>query len=116
MKLRPKASLLYVGGMDSPATDGTRSDPGSPSEDQPPRRERYHRKAAKNAQHFSFLKRPKKAAPLPDESVLFDDEDEDCVRCATCAKPLHERIWYNNKYFDHCARYVEWTLVAWGDA
>jgi ferredoxin len=104
-KLKHNPSFLSVGRMDSPATDAT-SDPGSPSEGQPPKRERYQRKAARNAQHFSFLKRPKKVIevmPELDQSVM-DEEDEDCVRCATCARALHERIWYNNRYFDHCAR------------
>jgi histone-lysine N-methyltransferase SUV420H len=106
-KPRPKASLLSIGGVDSPATDATRSEPGSPSESGPPRRERYQRKAARNAQHFSFLKRPIKPKTIePETSFYMDEEDEDIVRCVTCAKPMHERIWYNNKYFDHCARLV----------
>jgi hypothetical protein len=108
-KAKPKLSLLSFGGIDSPTTDATRSDPGSPSDDQPPRRERYQRKAAKNAQHFDFRKRPKKVVLAPDESLVADEEEEDCVRCATCAKALHERIWFNNKYFDHCARSAAWS-------
>lgn len=91
--------------VDSPATESVRSEPESPTEDGPPKRERYSRRAARNAQHFSFLKRPKKhIVPERQDEPLIDDEDEDVIRCATCAKALHERIWYNNKYFDHCAR------------
>lgn len=105
---RPRLSALSM--RDSPTTESVRSEaepePESPSGNTPPRRERYVREAVKNAKPWSFLKRPKKTKPVLVEEELVDDEDEDCVRCATCAKPLHERIWYNNKYFDHCARCV----------
>jgi hypothetical protein len=101
-KIRPQASLLSIGGADSPATDAT-SEPGSPTDCGPPKRERYRRKAAEKAQKFSFLKRPKKI--LPDEPELFmDGEEEECDRCATCAKALRAPIWYQNTRFDHCAR------------
>lgn len=104
---RQSALSVSVSGIGSPATESVRSEPESPSEDNPPKRERYHRRAARNAQHFSFLKRPRKAVSVdPRDELPMDEEDEDCVRCATCAKALHERIWFNNKYFDHCARYV----------
>jgi hypothetical protein len=102
---RPSQLSVSVSGIGSPATESVRSEPESPSEDNPPKRERYHRRAARNAQHFSFLKRPRKDVVVdPRDELQMDEEDEDCVRCATCAKALHERIWYNNKYFDHCAR------------
>lgn len=104
---RPSALSVSVSGIGSPASESVRSEPGSPSEDYPPKRERYQRRAARNAQHFSFLKRPRKEVVVdPRDGLQMDEEDEDCVRCATCAKALHERIWFNNKYFDHCARYV----------
>lgn len=108
-KARSRADTLAasVNGMDSPSTESVRTEPESPGEDQPAPRERYQRRAARNAQHFCFLKRPRKSkAAEPVEDIPVDDEDEDCVRCATCAKAMHERIWYNNKYFDHCARPV----------
>lgn len=104
---RPSALSVSVSGIGSPATESVRSEPESPSEDYPPKRERYHRRAARNAQHFSFLKRPRKEVVADSRDELqMDEEDEDCVRCVTCAKALHERIWFNNKYFDHCARCV----------
>lgn len=107
LRSRPNTMLDSVNSINSPSTESVRSEvePESPSDDNPPKRERYHRRAARNAQHFSFLKRPrKKVLQEPAEALPADDEDEDCVRCATCAKAMHERIWYNNKYFDHCAR------------
>lgn len=104
---RPGPLSISLKDIDSPVSESVRSEPGTPTEDDPPKRERYQRRAARNAQHFSFLKRPRKQIIVdPRDELPMDEEDEDCVRCATCAKALHERIWYNNKYFDHCARYA----------
>jgi hypothetical protein len=104
-KVKPRPSLLSMGGVDSPATDASQSEPASPSESGPPVvRERYQRKAAKNAQHFSFLKRPKKDLVVHEAELLVDEEDEGYERCVTCAKAMREREWFNNRYFDHCLR------------
>lgn len=105
-KVKPKPSLLSLGRVDSPATDATGSEPESPSESGPPQRERYQRKAAKNAQHFSFLKRPKKGIEANEPTLLMDEEDAGCVRCTTCAVAIHDREWDKNNhyYWDYCPR------------
>lgn len=37
-------------------------------------------------------------------------DDDDTARCVTCLKAFDEgkegRLWYNNRYFDHCLRYA----------
>lgn len=79
------------------------------AEHESPVRERSKRLAAKNIKPWAYLKRPKeilKAMQVGRGEDLEEDEDlpEDFPRCGTCVKPLHERVWYANRYFDHCAR------------
>nr|ODN98688.1 hypothetical protein L204_02652 [Cryptococcus depauperatus CBS 7855] len=79
-----------------------------------PRRERYVRKAAQNPKPWSRWKRGRKGKEVVeyDEPVELDQEfPPDFPRCATCAKPLTEQIWYCGRYFDHCQRCVRHALV-----
>jgi hypothetical protein len=75
-----------------------------------PRSQRLARQAVKNAKPWSFFKRSRKRKNAVEEetpaSAGTEDEElpEDFPRCATCAKGLTERIWYQGRYFDHCAR------------
>lgn len=85
-------------------------DPSSASEseesaEEAPRRERLIRQAVKNAKPIILKRSRKKLVPV-EESLLVEEEElpEDFPRCATCVKPLMERIWYLGRYFDHCAR------------
>lgn len=75
----------------------------------PPRRERYARKAAQNSKSWLLLKGRGSKTDV-DENLAFVGDDEefppDFPRCATCAKPLSDQIWYNGRYFDHCQRYI----------
>lgn len=75
----------------------------------PPRRERYARKAAQNSKSWLLLKGRGPKTDI-DEDLAFVGGDEefppDFPRCATCAKPLSDQIWYNGRYFDHCQRYT----------
>ncbi|WVQ70974.1 hypothetical protein IAR50_000499 [Cryptococcus sp. DSM 104548] len=77
----------------------------------PPRRERYARKAT---QALKPWLQPKHKAKQEQE-VQYVGTNEDFPsgfpRCATCAKPLTDQIWYNGKYFDHCQRCVRHALV-----
>ena len=105
-KPKPKPSLLSISRVDSPATEATVSEPDSPSEGGPPQRKRYQRKAAKNAQHFNFLKRPRKGMDTGEPELLMDEKDIDCERCATCAVAIQNREWdkLNNRYWEFCLR------------
>lgn len=80
----------------------------------PPRRERYARKAAQNSKSWLLLKGRGPKTDI-DEDLAFVGGDEefppDFPRCATCAKPLSDQIWYNGRYFDHCQRCVRHALV-----
>ncbi|OXG14278.1 histone-lysine N-methyltransferase SUV420H [Cryptococcus neoformans Ze90-1] len=80
----------------------------------PPRRERYARKAAQNSKSWLLLKGRGSKTDV-DENLAFVGDDEefppDFPRCATCAKPLSDQIWYNGRYFDHCQRCVRHALV-----
>lgn len=105
-KPKPIPSLFDTGGVDSPATDATGSEPDSHLDSGPPKRERYQRKAAKNAQHFSFLRRPKKAMDVEEPQLVMDKEDEGYQRCVTCCQVLRNRPSLLNRYFDHCLRYI----------
>jgi len=76
-----------------------------------PKRERSKRLAAKKIKPWAFLKRPREILKAMQEAggilePAEEDEDlpEDFPRCGTCAKALHERVWYANRYFDHCPR------------
>ncbi|WVF70587.1 hypothetical protein IAT40_005379 [Kwoniella sp. CBS 6097] len=102
----------------SPTTESVASEPEPESPiDLPPRRERIMRKVVQNMKPYSFLQRPKKVkasqAPEADEelSEMTDDLPSDFPRCATCAKPLTEQIWFNGRYFEHCARCVRHALI-----
>lgn len=83
----------------------------SEAEHESPVRERSRRLAAQKIKPWAYLKRPKeilKAMQMGTREDAEEDEDlpEDFPRCGTCAKALHERVWYANRYFDHCARSV----------
>ncbi|OCF39510.1 hypothetical protein I317_06669 [Kwoniella heveanensis CBS 569] len=102
----------------SPTTESVASDPEPESPiDPPPRRERIMRKVVQNMKPYSFLQRPKKlkasqGSEADEElSEMTDDLPSDFPRCATCAKPLTEQIWFNGRYFDHCARCVRHALI-----
>ncbi|WVQ97338.1 hypothetical protein IAU59_004449 [Kwoniella sp. CBS 9459] len=102
----------------SPTTESVASEPEPESPiDPPPRRERIIRKVVQNMKPYSFLQRPKKikgsqASEADEElSEMTDDLPSDFPRCATCAKPLTEQIWFNGRYFDHCARCVRHALI-----
>jgi len=76
-----------------------------------PKRERSKRLAAKKIKPWAFLKRPREILKAMQEAggmlePTEEDEElpEDFPRCGTCTKPLHERVWYANRYFDHCPR------------
>ncbi|KIR37014.1 histone-lysine N-methyltransferase SUV420H [Cryptococcus deuterogattii MMRL2647] len=80
----------------------------------PPRRERYARKAAQNSKSWLLLKGRGSKADVGENLAFVGDEEEvppDFPRCATCAKPLSDQIWYNGRYFDHCQRCVRHALV-----
>ncbi|TYJ56363.1 hypothetical protein B9479_002911 [Cryptococcus floricola] len=81
-------------------------------ENEPPRRERYARKAT---QALKPWLQPKHKGKYVEQEVQYvgNDEDVPCdfPRCATCAKPLTDQIWYNGRYFDHCQRCVRHALV-----
>ncbi|WWC58602.1 uncharacterized protein I303_101145 [Kwoniella dejecticola CBS 10117] len=100
----------------SPASDSVVSDPESPL-DPPPRRERIVRKVVQNIKPWSFLQRPKKARKndvidIDEESTeVTDDLPSDFPRCGTCAKPLNEQIWFNGRYFEHCARCIRHAFI-----
>lgn len=79
------------------------------------RREPSKRLAAKKVKPWAYMRSVKgvleaksihKAANRPQAPVesVEDDLPPDFPRCATCLKPLHERVWYANRYFDHCNR------------
>ena len=76
--------------------------------DESPRRERSRRLVAKNIKPWAYLRKPKDIVKAMNLEVSGQDDadvvPEDFPRCATCAKPLHERVWYANRYFDHCER------------
>lgn len=85
----------------------------SENEVESPVRERSRRLAAKKIKPWAFLRKPReieKAMRQGMGGTLEEEEDlpEDFPRCGTCAKPLHERVWYANRYFDHCPRWVSW--------
>ncbi|WWC86217.1 uncharacterized protein L201_001090 [Kwoniella dendrophila CBS 6074] len=100
----------------SPTTESVTSDTDSPI-DPPPRRERIIRKVVQNIKPWSFLQRPKKFIKQEqsqfeaDYTEIADDLPSDFPRCATCAKALTEQIWFNNRYFEHCARCVRHAFI-----
>ncbi|WRT64106.1 uncharacterized protein IL334_001035 [Kwoniella shivajii] len=110
----PPLKKLHL--LASPTTDSAASEPDSPI-DPPPRRERVIRKVVQNIKPWSFLQRPKKIkkgepSEVDDESTeAADDLPSDFPRCASCAKPLTEQIWFNGRYFEHCARCVRHALI-----
>ena len=105
---------------DTPSQRETRNDSARPEDDsgsesepeiESPKRERSKRLAAKKIKPWAFLKRPREILKAMQEAGGMleppeEDEDlpEDFPRCGTCTKPLHERVWYANRYFDHCPR------------
>lgn len=106
-KLGESSSRLSIS-IPEEIVDGN-SEAESDAPNEPVLRQRSTREAARTVGPWAYLKRPKKAmqelrrdddTPTPDEEEL----PEDFPRCATCAKPLHERVWYSNRYFDHCQR------------
>ncbi|WWD17913.1 hypothetical protein CI109_102358 [Kwoniella shandongensis] len=94
----------------SPTTESVVSDLDSPLDPPPNRRERVIRKVVQNIKPWSFLQRPKKIPKKTEteteeeQTEATDDLPSDFPRCATCAKPLTEQIWFNGRYFDHCQR------------
>ncbi|KAK1928040.1 hypothetical protein DB88DRAFT_480167 [Papiliotrema laurentii] len=84
-----------------------------------PRRGRSQRLAAKKIKPWAYLKRPREILRAMQQGSHQErgehDEDEDLPedfpRCGTCAKPLHERVWYANRYFDHCPRCIRHALI-----
>ncbi|WWC66376.1 uncharacterized protein I206_100277 [Kwoniella pini CBS 10737] len=100
----------------SPTSESMASDPESPM-DPPPRRERIIRKVVQNIKPWSFLQRPKKirkeelSEADEDSTEVTDDLPSDFPRCATCAKPLNEQIWFNGRYFEHCARCIRHAFI-----
>jgi histone-lysine N-methyltransferase SUV420H len=95
---------------DADADEAESSGSDSESSVEIPRSQRLARQAVKNAKPWSFFKRSRKRKNAVEEetpaSAGTEDEElpEDFPRCATCAKGLTERIWYQGRYFDHCAR------------
>lgn len=95
---------------DADADEAESSGSDSESSIEIPRSQRLARQAVKNAKPWSFFKRSRKRKNAVEEetpaSAGTEDEElpEDFPRCATCAKGLTERIWYQGRYFDHCAR------------
>lgn len=84
----------------------------------PPRRERYARKAAQNSKSWLLLKGRGSKADVDENLAFVGDEGEvppDFPRCATCAKPLSDQIWYNGRYFDHCQRYISISVFFLGN-
>ncbi|KAK4688834.1 [histone H4]-N-methyl-L-lysine20 N-methyltransferase, partial [Tremellales sp. Uapishka_1] len=80
--------------------------------DSPPRRERIMREATKNIKPWSFLRRPFAKKKVVEEELSESVHvPEDFPRCATCAKPLLEQVWYLGRYFDHCQRCVRHSLI-----
>jgi histone-lysine N-methyltransferase SUV420H len=98
------------GDADADADEAESSGSDSESSIEIPRSQRLARQAVKNAKPWSFFKRSRKRKNAVEEetpaSAGTEDEElpEDFPRCATCAKGLTERIWYQGRYFDHCAR------------
>ena len=100
---------------DSPILDSD-SESESGSTALPFVREKSTRRAARNVKRWTYVKRaskileripPENSAQIPETSSLPNN----FPRCATCAKALHERVWYNNRYFEHCQRYVTFSLI-----
>ncbi|WVW82256.1 hypothetical protein I302_104262 [Kwoniella bestiolae CBS 10118] len=111
-----KKKLLKITLPPSPMNESVASEPDSPI-DPHPRRERVIRKVVQNMKPWSFLQRPKKHQKVdPSENdeestEITDDLPSDFPRCATCAKPLTEQIWFNGRYFEHCARCVRHAFI-----
>ncbi|OCF55500.1 hypothetical protein L486_06984 [Kwoniella mangroviensis CBS 10435] len=111
-----KRNILKITIPPSPTTESVASEPDSPL-DPPARRERIIRKVVQNIKPWSFLQRPKKfkkdePSENDEESTeVTDDLPDDFPRCATCAKPLAEQIWFNGRYFEHCARCVRHAFI-----
>ncbi|WVQ62235.1 uncharacterized protein L199_000374 [Kwoniella botswanensis] len=111
-----KKNILKITIPPSPTTESVASEPDSPL-DPPARRERIIRKVVQNIKPWSFLQRPKKfkkdePSENDEESTeVTDDLPDDFPRCATCAKPLAEQIWFNGRYFEHCARCVRHAFI-----
>lgn len=97
--------------IDSPASESIRSEPGSSGDDEPIIRQRSQRRAALNPQRSYRIKPSRKKAELqPQNGKPIAEEDQGLERCTTCVAAMHERIWYNNRYFDHCGRYAASAL------
>jgi hypothetical protein len=88
----------------------------TPEPDSPVLREKSTRLAAKAVKPWAYLKYGRKRfkslqeeqnkavdvyVPVPEED---DDLPNDFPRCVTCARALMDRVWYGNRYFDHCQR------------
>ncbi|RSH92553.1 Histone-lysine N-methyltransferase set9 [Saitozyma podzolica] len=105
------------GDADADADEAESSGSDSESSIEIPRSQRLARQAVKNAKPWSFFKRSRKRKNAVEEetpaSAGTEDEElpEDFPRCATCAKGLTERIWYQGRYFDHCARCTRHALI-----
>lgn len=92
----------------SPAAESEEEDGSSSDESVPILRERSSRLAKLTVKPWAYMRRiPRKSLPTPDETTEADDDyPEDFPRCVTCVRPLTERVWYYNRYFDHCTRSV----------
>ena len=100
-------------GKESAQEESERADEesGSDSENgvESPVRERSRRLAAKKIKPWAFLRKPREIEKAMRQGLggtleEMEDLPEDFPRCGTCTKPLHERVWYANRYFDHCPR------------
>lgn len=99
------------GGPSGSRTPGGESAVSESEADESPRRgRRPMREAVKNSKPLIWGKR------LPQhrkQQYMFNNEDgeyddDETIRCVTCLKAFDEdkegRVWYNNRYFDHCLR------------
>lgn len=87
---------------------------GSESEESVAPRTRYERQARNKAKPREWWKKQKAKSPEVFVSLHMEDDDypPDFPRCATCAKALVDRIWFNARYFEHCARWVLLSIAA----
>lgn len=105
--VRHQSTMSNIPSVASPFGESLASDVDSVL--MPPRRERYARKAAQNSKSWLLLKGRGSKIDVDENLAFVGDEEEvppDFPRCATCAKPLSDQIWYNGRYFDHCQRYI----------
>ncbi|ORY28990.1 hypothetical protein BCR39DRAFT_533467 [Naematelia encephala] len=88
------------------------SDTASP---EPIRRAPSTRVAAQSVKPWTYLRRAPQSASVEESGASTPEEVEDLPndfpRCATCTKPLHERVWFLNRYFDHCQRCTRHALI-----